>query len=136
MQAIGLLGVRLVNKLSPFPDLTPSKTEGQANFVNPGIGIVNAALDAEITPKVKLILNGSYLRFSNTAPLQQFLNQPAIRNDIGIDYGLGLIYRPFLNNNAILTLSATALTPLGGFQDIYDTMQTQFTFFSTLVLTY
>ncbi len=136
VQAIGLLGVRLVNKLSPFPDLTPSKTEGQANFVNPGIWIANAAFDAEITPKIKLILNSSYLRFANTASLQQFLNQPAIRNDIGIDYGVGIIYRPFLNNNMNITLSATGLTPLGGFQDVYDTKQTQYTIFSTLVLTY
>ncbi len=136
VQAIGLLGVRLVNRLSPFPDLTPSKTEGQANFVNPGIMIFNAAFDAEVTPKIKLILNSSYLRFANTAPLQQFLNQPAIRNDIGIDYGLGIIYRPFLNNNVNFTLSATGLTPLGGFQDLYDTKQTQYTIFSTLVLTY
>jgi hypothetical protein len=136
VQAIGLLGVRLVNRLSPFPDLTPSKTEGQANFVNPGIWIFNAAFDAEVTPKIKLILNGNYLRFANTAPLQQFLNQGAIRNDIGIDYGLGIIYRPFLNNNVNFTLSATGLTPLGGFQDIYDTKQTQYTIFSTLVLTY
>jgi hypothetical protein len=136
VQAIGLLGVRLVNKLSPFPDLTPSKTEGQANFVNPGLWILNAAFDAEVTPKIKLILNGNYLRFVNTSSLQQFLNQPAIRNDIGIDYGLGIIYRPFLNNNVSFTLSATGLTPLGGFQDIYDTKQTQYTIFSTLVLTY
>lgn len=136
VQAIGLLGVRLVNRLSPFPDLTPNKFEGQANFVNPGIWIANAAFDAEVTPKIRLTLNASYLRFANTASLQQFLNQPAIRNDIGIDYGLGIIYRPFLNNNAIITFSATGLTPLGGFQDIYDTKQTQYTFFSTLVLTY
>jgi hypothetical protein len=136
LQGIKLLGVNLVNKMSLLPALRSSKAEGQANFVNPGIVVLNAAFDAELTPKLKTVLNVNYLSFVNTAPLQQFLNQARIRNDIGIDYGLGIIYRPFLNNNAIFTLSATALTPLQGFQDIYESPQTLFSFFSSLVFTY
>ncbi|NUO82196.1 hypothetical protein HUU05_19160 [candidate division KSB1 bacterium] len=135
-QGINLLGVRLVNRQSLVPNLRPSKTEGQANFVNPGVLIFNAAFDAEWTPKLKSVLNANYLRFVNTATLQQFINQPNIRNDIGLDYGLGLIYRPFLNNQAIITLSATALTPFGGFQDIYQSQRTLYSVFASVVLTY
>ncbi len=135
-QGINLLGVRLVNRQSLVPSLRPSKTEGQANFVNPGVLIFNAAFDAEWTPKLKSVLNANYLRFMNTATLQQFLNQPNIRNDLGLDYGLGLIYRPFLNNQAIITLSATALTPLGGFQDIFQSQRTLYSVFASVVLTY
>jgi hypothetical protein len=136
LQGIRLLGVNLVNRRSLLPSLRSAKAEGQPNFVNPGVLLLNAAFEAEVTPKIKTILNANYLRFANTAPLQQFLNQNAIRNDIGIDYGLGIIYRPFLNNNAIFTFSATALTPLAGFQDIYESPQTLFSFFSSLVFTY
>lgn len=135
-QSIKLLGVNLVNRTSLLPSLRSSKTEGQANFVNPGLLLFNLAYEAELTPKLKSVFNVNYLRFVNTAPLQQFLNQAGIRNDIGIDYGLGLVYRPFLNNNAIFTFSATALSPLQGFIDIYESPQTLFSIFTSLIFTY
>jgi hypothetical protein len=135
-QGIRLMGVNLVNKTSLLPSLRSSKTEGQPNFVNPGLLLFNLAFDAEVTPKLKAVLNGNYLRFVNTISLQQFLNQPAISNDLGIDYGLGLIYRPFLNNNAIFTFSATGLTPLAGFSSIYQSRQMLFSVFTSLLFTY
>jgi hypothetical protein len=135
-QGIRLMGVNLVNKTSLLPSLRSSKTEGQPNFVNPGLLLFNLAFDAEVTPKLKMVLNGNYLRFVNTISLQQFLNQPAISNDLGIDYGLGLIYRPFLNNNAIFTFSATGLTPLAGFSSIYQSKQMLFSVFTSLIFTY
>jgi hypothetical protein len=136
VQGIRLQGVNLVNKFSLVPDLRSSKTEGQPNYVNPGLILLNAGFDAELTPKLKAVLNANYLRFVNTESLQHFVNQPAIGKDLGLDYGLGLIYRPFLNNNAIFTLSATALTPLDGFKDIYASSQTLFSFFTSLIFTY
>jgi hypothetical protein len=136
VQGIKLFGLNLVNKFSLLPSLRSAKFEGQPNFVNPGIFIANAAFDAEITPKLKLVLNGNYLSFVNTSSVQRFLNQPNIRTDIGIDYGMGLVWRPFLNNNAIFTLSLTGLTPLNGFRDIYDTRQTMFSAFTSLMFTY
>jgi hypothetical protein len=125
-----------VNKTSLLPSLRSSKAEGQPNFVNPGLLLFNLAFDAEVTPKLKAVLNGNYLRFVNTISLQQFLNQPAISNDLGIDYGFGLIYRPFLNNNAIFTFSATGLTPLAGFSSIYQSRQMLFSVFTSLIFTY
>jgi hypothetical protein len=56
----------------------------------------------------------------NTAVLVDFLNQNAIHKQIGLDYSLGILYRPFLNNNAIITLSFSAFSPLAGFKDIYE----------------
>jgi len=136
LQGIRLMGVNLVNKTSLLPSLRSSKFEGQANFVNPGLVLFNLAFDAEVTPKLKAVFNGNYLRFVNTTSLQQFLNQPAISNHLGIDYGLGLIYRPFLNNNAIFTLAATGLSPLAGFTSIYQSKQTLFSVFTLLSFTY
>jgi len=136
LQGIKLMNVNLVNKTSLLPSLRSAKTEGQPNFVNPGLLLFNLAFDAEVTPKLKLVLNGNYLRFVNTMSLQQFLNQPAISNHLGIDYGLGLIYRPFLNNNVIFTLAATGLSPLAGFSSIYQSKQTLFSVFTLLSFTY
>jgi len=135
-QSIRLLGVNLVNRQSLLPNLRSSKTQGQPNFVNPGLLLFNLAWEAEWTPKLRSVLNANYLRFATTAPLQQFLNQSAIRNDIGLDGGLGFIYRPFLNNNAIITISATALRPFGGFIDIYQSPQMLYAVFASLVFTY
>jgi hypothetical protein len=135
-QGIGLQGVGLVQKASLLPSLRSSKLEGQSNFVNPGIWIANVGYDAEISPKLKLVLNANYLRFVSTKVLQDFINQPALHKQIGIDYGLGLRYRPFLNNNAIIILGATALTPLDGFRDIYESSQTLFSFFTSIIFAY
>lgn len=135
-QIIGLAGVGLVHKSSFLPTLRTNKLEGQSNFVNPGLFLLNGGYDAELTPKLKLILNVNYLRFADTQVLEHFINQPAIGNNIGIDFGMGLVYRPFLNNNVIMNFGAAGLAPLEGFQDIFDTDQSQFSGFFQLILTY
>src|SRR5262249_2771140 len=43
-QGIPLFGVQTVQRQSLFPDLRSSKTQGQANFVNPGLWLVNLGL--------------------------------------------------------------------------------------------
>jgi hypothetical protein len=53
-----------------------------------------------------------------------------------MDYSFGLIFRPFLNNNVVCSFGAAGLTPFGGFKDIFETNQTQFSSFLSLVLTY
>jgi len=135
-QTLGLTGVALVHKFSFLPSLRTNKLEGQANFVNPGLFLLNAGYDAELTPKLKMILNVNHLRFASSESLEHFLNQPGINNNIGVDYSLGLIYRPFLNNNAIFSFGVAALTPFEGFEDIFETNQTQFSSFLSLAFTY
>lgn len=136
IQPIRLFGVNLTQKLSLVPNLRASKIEGQSNFVNPGLLLFNAAFEAEVTPKLKTVLNANYLQFVDTSSLEIFGNQSAISSPIGLDYGLGIIYRPFLNNNAIFTLSATALTPFSGFKDLYETGKTRYALFTSLIFTY
>lgn len=135
-QRIGLLGVGLVQKFSFLPSLRSSKLEGQANFVNPGLLLAHAGYDAELTPKLKASLGINYLRFVTTAVLVDFTNQNAIHKQIGVEYSLGAIYRPFLNNNAILTIGLSAFSPLAGFTDLYETGSVQYSFLSSLQLTY
>ncbi|MFN0157635.1 MAG: hypothetical protein ACKVRP_06125 [Bacteroidota bacterium] len=135
-QGIRLQGVGLVQKQSLLPSLRSSKIEGQANFVNPGLWLFNLGYDAELTPKFKALVNVNYLRFAYTSTLENFVNQPAIGNDIGFDCSLGLIYRPFLNNNSILSLGVSTLLPGEGFEDLYQTTDMQFAVFTSLVFTY
>src|SRR5262249_45997135 len=98
-QAIGLLGVNLVNRESLVPDLRASKFEGQSNFVNPGLFLLNFGVDADVTPKLRLISNANVLWFDDVAVLRQFVFQQNIDRFIGVDLSLGMEYRPLLSNN-------------------------------------
>ena len=112
-------GVGLVQPNSILPSLRSSKTQGQANFVNPGIFIYNAGVDVELTQRIKTVFNVNYLRFHRTEPLEYVLFQNHIRHDIGWDYSLGVAYRPFLINNVTLTFGAATLQTGRGFRDIF-----------------
>jgi hypothetical protein len=112
-------GVGLVQGNSLLPSLRSSKSQGQANFINPGIFIYNAGLDVDVTPRLKTIFNINYLRFHRTEPLEYVLFQNHIRHEIGWDYSVGVEYRPFLINNVFLTFGASTLQTGIGFRDIF-----------------
>lgn len=111
--------VGLVQQNSLLPSLRSSKIEGQANFVNPGIFIFNAGVDAEVTQTVKAIFNANYLRFHRTESLEYTLFQPGVRHEIGYDLSLGVIYRPFLINNLTFTFGGNMFFAGKGFKDIF-----------------
>jgi len=128
-------GVNLVNRFSLVPDLRTSKEQGQANFVNPGLFLYNVGMDVEVSPKVTVITNVSFLRFATTAPLELILQDHRFRPDIGLDCNIGIRYRPLLNNNVIVTGGIAALFPGTGFRDIY-TSSTLYSAFVGVTLTY
>jgi hypothetical protein len=113
-------GVGLVQPSSLLASLRTSKTEGQANFVNPGIWIGNLGADFDITPKLRGFVNANYLRFDRTEPLELLLFQRPIRHSIGTDLGLGFEYRPPLSENIVIRGGASALIPGTGFKDILN----------------
>ncbi len=120
-QGIKLLStdVGLVQANSLLPTLRSEKTEGQASFVNPGIMIFNAGVDAELTQTVKAVFNANYLRFHRTESLEYVLFQPGVRKEIGYDLSLGVVYRPLLINNITFTFGGNYFIPGKGFKDIY-----------------
>ncbi len=136
-QAIELTGTgtNLKGRNSLFADLTTSKEQGQSNFVNPGLFLFNVGMDMELTPKVKAIFNVNYLQFADTNSLEILLHDDKISSEFGIDYSVGLVYRPFLNNNAIITVGAAVFQPLDGFKDISED-QMQYSIFTAFTFTY
>jgi hypothetical protein len=124
-------GVLLTTPGSLIPSMRSSKDEGQANFVNPGIFLANAGADFDITPKLKGFANVNFLRFERTEPLEFVLFQAPIRHTIGVDYGAGVVYRPPLSENIVLTGGTAMLTPGDGFRDIYGG-KTLFSLFGSL----
>jgi hypothetical protein len=113
-------GVGLTEGNSLIPSLQTSKTEGQSNFVNPGIFIYNAASDIKITPKLRAVLNLNLIRFDHTETLEFLLQQTPIHAGVGADTGLGLTYRPFLSENLTLNGVFNAFVPFQGFRDIFN----------------
>ena len=114
-------GVALVQGGSLLPNLRSSKTQGQANFVNPGIFIYNAGIDMAVTAKWKAVLNFNAIMFHHTEPLELLLFQAPIRRGVGADSGLGFIYRPAISDNMVITGGFNAFSPFAGFNDIYST---------------
>jgi hypothetical protein len=112
-------GVLLKTPGSLLPDLRSNKFEGQANFVNPGLMLVNGSIEAELTPKLRFIANANYLAFANTESLKLLTFQQNISKPIGFDMGAGFQYRPQLNQNIVITAGATQLLTGSGFKDIY-----------------
>ncbi|HEX4591579.1 MAG TPA: hypothetical protein VH120_16705, partial [Gemmataceae bacterium] len=119
-QNIPIFGVNLVQRQSIVPDLRSSKIQGQANFVNPGLFLVNTGIDFELTPRLRMINNCNFLWFDDTDVLKQFLFTGQVRNYIGVDLSSGFEYRPLLSNNAIITCGISGLIPGQGFKDIYN----------------
>ena len=128
-------GVSLTPPGSLLPSLRSNKEEGQANFVNPGIFLVNAGADFDLTPKLRAFANVNYLRFDRTESLEYILLQSGIRHGIGTDYGLGVTYRPPLSENIVITGGASALTPDNGLRDIYGG-HTLFSLFTSVRFTF
>ena len=59
----------------------------------------------------KLPDSANLLWFDAVQPLQQFVFQEHISHFIGADLSVGAEYRPFLNNNVILTMGIATLIP-------------------------
>ncbi|MGH7392141.1 MAG: hypothetical protein ACREM3_22180 [Candidatus Rokuibacteriota bacterium] len=112
-------GLELVGRNSLVPNLRSSKIEGQPNFVNPGLFLLNVGLDANLTPKITTFLNVNFLRFHHTEVIERLLFQPDISHDIGIDYSLGVRWRPFLIENVVVTAGVGVLQAGQGLKDLY-----------------
>jgi hypothetical protein len=128
-------GVNLVNRLSLLPSLRTSKVQGQASFVNPGLYLAGAGLSGKLTPKLSFDLNANAMWLAETETLGVLEQQRGIERALGIDYSVGVQWRPLLIENVIVTAGAGALTPLEGFSEIYRST-TLYSGFIAVTLTY
>ena len=118
-QQIKLFGVNLKQQRSLVPNLRSSKTQGQSNFVNPGLHLVNFGMDFEITPTLRAIANANYLWFANTEVLETFVFQSNVADEIGTDLSLGLEWRPLHSDNIIVTGGYAMLIPGEALDDLF-----------------
>jgi hypothetical protein len=122
-QAVPLVGgggVVLSGRNGVLASLRSSKDQGQSNFVNPGLLLAGAGVDADVMPELRVIGNASYLRFVNTEVLGVLRNQSPPAKEIGLDVSMAVQWRPFMTQNVVLNASAAALLPGKGLKQLYD----------------
>jgi hypothetical protein len=103
--------------------------------VNPGLYLAGAGLSGKLTPKLSFDLNANAMWLAETETLGVLEQQRGIERALGIDYSVGVQWRPLLIENVIVTAGAGALTPLEGFSEIYRST-TLYSGFIAVTLTY
>ena len=111
--------VNVKERNSLVTGLRSSKTQGQSNFVNPGVLIVGLGTDLDVTPKLKAFGNLNYVQFAETAPVKYALQTDRARSDLGVDASVGMKFRPFLTENVIVSAGVGFFFPGGGYKDLY-----------------
>jgi hypothetical protein len=129
-------GVALVERGSLLTSLRSSKDEGQPQYVNPGVQIASLGLDVDVTPRLKAIFTGNYIRLDKVEPVEELLFQGDISPELGIDLSAGVRWRPFLNQNVVVVGGAAAFLPRQGFTDIYERDKTLYHAFTNVILTF
>jgi hypothetical protein len=129
-------GVALVERGSLLPSLRSSKDEGQPNYVNPGVRLVTAGLDVDVTPRLKAIFTANAIALDTTKPVEALLFQGNIHRHLGEDISLGARFRPYLNNNVAIVGGVAAFKPGQGFEDIYERSKTLYHVFTNVILTF
>jgi hypothetical protein len=137
-QAVPLVGGGRVALSQPngiLNSLRSSKFQGQSNFTNPGIVLLGAGADLDLTPKLRASFNVNQLWFDDTAVLEAARNQGDIGRSIGQDISLSIIYRPFTSQNIVLRVAASGLLPGDGYKDLYGG-ETPYSVLANLILAY
>lgn len=137
-QAVPLIGgggVTLSTRNGVLNNLRTSKEHGQSNFTNPGTVLLGAGFDFDLLPTLRLSTNANHLWFADTAVLEVARNQGGIEKAIGWDLSTALIWRPFMNQNAVLRLSYAHLLPGAGFRDLFPNREA-YSLLANVVFTY
>lgn len=138
-QAVPLIGggkIALTTRNGILPNLRSSKEHGQSNFTNPGLTLVGIGTDLDLTPQTRLSFNLNQLWFADTEVLEVARNQSGISKNIGQDISAALIWRPLATQNIVVRLSAAALIPGKGFDELYGGSDTPYSILGNVLLTY
>jgi hypothetical protein len=112
--------ISLIGRNGLLNSLRSSKEQGQSNFNNPGLMLVGAGADFDLTPELRVSGNANHLWFENTATLQALRVEGSIPKAIGWDLSAAAIWRPKATQNIVFRLSAATLIAGSGFRDLFD----------------
>lgn len=110
----------------------------QANYVNPGLQLVNAGFDTTVTPRVAVSVNVNWLYFNNigTYDTNNIVNGVPTTTTIshhnaGIEENIFIRWKPFLrqrNDFFIVDTGFSVLQPLAGIKDAFGSSRPVYTF--------
>jgi hypothetical protein len=136
MPLIGGGGVTLAARNGILPSLRSSKEQGQSNFENPGIRLIGVGADFDLTPESRVSFNLNHLWFDETRVLEVARNQAPIDREIGTDFSVAWIWRPFMTQNVVVRLSGAVLEPGKGLENLYGDTDPYYTVLGNVILTY
>ncbi len=113
----------------------PSKEFGQSNFENPGLVLLGIGVDLDLTPTLRASINVNHLRFGDTAVLEVARAQAPIDEAVGEDISVAITWRPFATQNVVMRLSAAALLPGNGYEQLFGD-EIPYSVLGNVVLTY
>lgn len=115
--------------------LRSSKESGQSNFSNPGTVLLGLGADLDLSPTLRVSGNANELWFANTATVEVARNQGSIDKHIGLDASVALTWRPLAIQNIVLRLSAAALLPGKGYEQLFGD-EVAYSILGNVALTY
>lgn len=137
-QAVPLVGggrVTLSGRNGVLNSLRSSKEQGQSNFTNPGVLLAGIGGDLDLTPKLRLSFNANTIYFAETKVLEAARNQGVIKEHLGYDLSLSLIYRPLMSQNIVIRASYAEMIEGDGFKALFPDDDYRY-FLLNLILAY
>ncbi len=137
-QAVPLISggrVTLSSQNGLLNSMRPNKGHGQSNFTNPGLLLLGAGMDMEITPKLRASINVNQLWFDETAVIEAARNQGDVDNNIGQDVSIAVTYRPLTSQNIVLRVAGSALIPGDGYKHLFGS-DVAYSVLANLILAY
>ena len=133
MPLIGGGRVALSSRNGILNSLRSSKEQGQSNFVNPGIWLLGAGVDVDLTPELRVAANWNYLRFDKTEVLEVARNQSGIDEEIGHDVSIVATWRPWMTQNIVIRTSYSRLIPGKGYKSLFPDEYSDYLLFNILL---
>ena len=115
--------------------LRSSKEFGQSNFSNPGTVLLGVGADLDLSPTLRVSGNANELWLADATTVEVARNQGSIDKHIGLDVSVALTWRPLAIQNAVLRLSAAALLPGKGYEQLFGD-ELGYSVLGNVVLTY
>jgi hypothetical protein len=128
-------GTRLSNAFSFYPSLRNKNFE-PSNFVNPGLLLGNIGFDAVLSTRWQMQLNANYYEFVHPEPVAAKAGLAAVSKELGKEISLGLLYRPLIVENVIVTFGGAAFDPGAGITDLNGDNDMLWTMFTALTAVY
>jgi len=96
-RSVGTCGRDLTSRYSgefetaqqPRAEPAHQQTEGQANFVNPGLLLFGVGTEIEVAPKLRSFINVNYINFLETDPIKTALLTDKVDRELGLDLSIG-----------------------------------------------